>query len=522
MDGWDGWSGTAVRKLLWSPTAIGVFVWNKTRREYDWEQEKTVKIRNPHSEWEVRYDRKLAIVPMERWRAARRKLAAMRRASPLTGRKPSRNQVSSTTLFSGTLFCEYCGEELKLIRSTEKYKQLGCFNGLARAHECKLAASKSVRIVEECLLAYLHDAIITDSQIEALVAKANADLESEAQKPQVNTAPLKAKIRKLETTIKKLVVLIEEEPDETLCVAYNHRVKELQKELNTLLTKVRDAVAVKKRALKPLSVKKAKEYLSRFREILKQDIPAAAAAIRTLTGPIKIRQEPIPGRKDSNRWIATFSPDLFQLLRGMAGDELRTSLPPGERADQRPLEVVIDKIPKYERLAPEFKRLHESGVSIQTIAASNGMAWKYAADIIHFAETGERPKWGARKEKTGTGHDNSEKYKEIADEVARLRDEEKMTFPRIAKAFGVHEATTRRAYDHARPQAVREAAATGDTPNRGTYSHLPQDIFKTIRELLLEGKMTAAEIAAKAGCSANTVYRVRRKMKSESGEAPAA
>ena len=33
-----------------------------------------------------------------------------------------------------------------------------------------------------------------------------------------------------------------------------------------------------------------------MRALLNQEIPMAAEAIRTLTGPIKIRQEPIPGR----------------------------------------------------------------------------------------------------------------------------------------------------------------------------------------------------------------------------------
>ncbi len=40
---------------------------------------------------------------MEWFKSARKKLAAMRRNSPITGRKMSRNEKSATTLFSGTL-----------------------------------------------------------------------------------------------------------------------------------------------------------------------------------------------------------------------------------------------------------------------------------------------------------------------------------------------------------------------------------------------------------------------------------
>src|SRR5438128_870010 len=40
VDGWDGWSESGIRDLLHSPTAIGVFIWNKTRREFDYEENK--------------------------------------------------------------------------------------------------------------------------------------------------------------------------------------------------------------------------------------------------------------------------------------------------------------------------------------------------------------------------------------------------------------------------------------------------------------------------------------------------
>ena len=54
VDDWDGWTERAIKKLLHSPTAIGVFIWNKTRREYDSESEKWIIVTNPRPQWEVR------------------------------------------------------------------------------------------------------------------------------------------------------------------------------------------------------------------------------------------------------------------------------------------------------------------------------------------------------------------------------------------------------------------------------------------------------------------------------------
>ena len=46
-------------------------------------------------------------------------------------------------------------------------------------------------------LSFLRENVHAENRIEALVTRAKLDLEQEAKKPQVNTAPLKAEIRKI-------------------------------------------------------------------------------------------------------------------------------------------------------------------------------------------------------------------------------------------------------------------------------------------------------------------------------------
>jgi hypothetical protein len=246
----------------------------------------------------------------------------------------------------------------------------------------------------------------------------------------------------------------------------------------------------------------------------------AAEAIRALTGPIQIRQEKIPGRPGA-RWIATFAPDLNALLRKLAKDhkypEAQTlATVPG---DTQPVEVVIDKVPKYERLAPLFKQLRDNGASIQTIASAHQMAWEYVRQILQFVDTGQRPTWGSGKG-IGTSRDNTEKYKKIAPQVVEMRAK-KISFAKIAKELGIGDGTVRRAYDYGRPDAVREAAEQGETPCRGRYSHLSAEIFQNIRNLLGEGRKVK-DIAQQLGCGVSTVYRVRRDMLAESGDDQAA
>ncbi len=82
------------------------------------------------------------------------------------------------------------------------------------------------------------------------------------------------------------------------------------------------------------------------------------------------------------------------------------------------VEIALEKVPKYELLAPRFKQLRASGASVESIASAHGMCRAYAEQILKFAETGERPQWKSGK-RTGTGNrveyiDNSQQVVENA------------------------------------------------------------------------------------------------------------
>jgi hypothetical protein len=336
-----------------------------------------------------------------------------------------------------------------------------------------------------------------------LIAQANVFLQKEATKPQVKTAPMKAKVRQKEARIAKLVRQVEEIDNEALTQGFSRRIVELQKEVNQLHADIRAAEARNQASVKPLDMEHGRAYLANIHNLLSQEIPVAAEAIRSLTGPIKIRQEPIPGLKRRARWIATFSPNLLGILRIVAGNGNTASLLAGGNAvPVQPVEVVIEKVPQYERLAAEFKRLHDKGASINTIATAHGLHWQAAA-ILHFAETGERPKFHCGK-RTGTGPGTPCRFKEIAEKVVHLRDQKKMSFARIAAPLRVSGQTVRRAYDHAHPEIVRQAAERGQDPCRGRYSHLGQEKYDRIQQLLDKGKKPA-EVAAQIGCGTSTV-----------------
>ena len=296
-------------------------------------------------------------------------------------------------MFSGTLVCGSCGREIMLMRSADKYKVMGCINGHTGKHGCKLSATKSTRIIENCLLGFLQTVLFTDEAVGKLVVKANDFLAREASKPCTDTVPLKARIREKEAAIKRLFQRIEGQDDECLCQAYERRIGELQKEVNELKKRLHAANTRNAPPPPPLDLAATKAQLANLRGLLNQEIPAAAEAIRALTGLITIRQEKIPGKKRGAKWIASFSPDLLGWLRCRPNTKDYPDSVTLEYLSTRnwitaeSVQVSIDHVPKYEQIAETARSLADKGNSVETISRSLGVPWETVRDAIRFART---------------------------------------------------------------------------------------------------------------------------------------
>ncbi len=517
VDEGDSWTDGGIRKILRNAKYTGHFIWNRFRSEYNVETEKSERIPNPESEWRRFSDPSLAIISNEVWEAAQRRLDELSGKHPRAGKARSRNENSATTLFSGTLYCGSCGKELTLFRSTEKYKVMGCLNGATGRHGCELSSSKSTRIIEEFLLGVICNSLFTEQAIEDLVVKANRYLAEEASKPRVDLRPLQQKEKTLGATIQKLLNRIEQTDDEALMANYDDRIRERQKELDAVRKEIGAARAKNSPLPPPLDADRLKGCVGDLRDLLNGEIPKAAAVLRKITGPMKIRQEKHPNGKRGARWIAEFQPNLTDGLRHLA---LERGYPDSATLEllssriwihRESVEVVVDQVPKYEQLAPKFKELHDNRASLSTIASVHKMCWAYAAEILKFALTGERPSWGP-KGKKAEGSPKKRRYVEIADEVVRLHDVDLRSFEHIAKQLRVREKTVRRAWDFAHHAEIQAAAAHGTTPKRGGSRRLPIDKIRKLQQALSSGRRDFSDIALEVGVSQNTVRRELERM----------
>jgi hypothetical protein len=181
--------------------------------------------------------------------------------------------------------------------------------------------------------------------------------------------------------------------------------------------------------------------------------------------------------------------------------------------------LTLGKTPKYEQFGAEYVRLHDSGAKIEVIAKKFGVTVMTVQDGLRFARTGRRP---SRKQQVRLPKEKRIRrrevflYLEIRENVARLRDTKKMTFPEIQgwflkhRSMSVSEPTLRRAYDAAHPERVDEALENGTCVFRGKTVRYDAATHAEIRRRLAKGE-PAAKIAEAIGCGVVTVYRVKKR-----------
>lgn len=511
---WDGWTSGGVRKILWNPAFIGVFVWNRFRREYDPDTDRYERVLNPRKEWVVRFEKDLAVIPLDLYRAARRRLAEIRRNDPRTGKTRSRNQFAATTLFSGTLFCRDCENEIKLIRSTAKYKQMGCINGADGKHKCTLKSSKSTRTIECCLLKHLTEFVFADSTVDHLVGIANSYIDQERVKPRTDVTAKQAEARSLKRKVERLVAELELEDKQEVRTVLRASIGERQQQLDAVNVEL---AAIARREIKPpakLNRDRVVKYLSEIREVLNQATPAAADTIRAITGPIIIHQEKVPGRKTGAKWIATFSPRFLQFLAKFAKDRNYPDSHTLEYLSTRiwitneTVTVGIQEVRKADEIAEKVAELVTDGHSDDTIA----MMLRASPQVVQEARTGRKRIRASRVTKPNGTSKPRVTFHDLVIPLKKLFSTTPgMTLAEAARRLGCGEATIRRAYGAAFPEVLERALVEGAPPQRSNRSRLSKQEIERIKELLRQGARMC-DIEAEIGCSRATVSRIKSQM----------
>ncbi len=527
------WEPRVIVQLLNRTTYMGIEVDNKSSKKVDPMTGAVTVIDLPPEEWQRREVPHLRIVSDELFEKAQQRLKVCSEAfAPIEAKRAAKRGMNRTEVYPTLLIrpdCADCQQPLVLGR-TGKYASFFCSNGRNHGKGCRLRTYKSVKILDDKILGFVRQHILTKEVIETALAEANLSLVEQARRPKQDTQPILEEMKRVKAARDRLVNLIdpdsEKEPEEKLDVLVDRlrqrerRLKELQQQLKD--AKVRESAP---QAMTPVDVE---AMLQDLHGLLTEDVALSAPILAKLTGPIEVREGEASGRK-IQPWIARFRPNIAAFI-AEAGQRIDqenhaawqfAAQEPGQSADF--VEIIIDEVPQYERLAPEFKELRDKGNSVNSIAAAYGLIWSRVAEILHFADTGERPQKKPKKDSSKAPQSRAprDSYKQIASLVAQMRDEKQMAFedikPELLKlGWDIGMPTIRRAYDFAHREEFREAVAQGRKPNRGRRSGIGHEKQEQVKQLLLEGKLGIKEIAKLVGCAVTTIRRIQKRMKSES------
>ncbi|WP_051073401.1 recombinase family protein [Rhodopirellula europaea] len=517
------WGQSSVTQMLKNEKYIGRWTWKKTTRVQDPVTGKQRSVPVPEEERLVVEFPERRIVPQELWEAAVSRMAEVSRDTnpPKGQRKTSRQEAYPTMLFD--LWCEKCDAPLRRFRSVGDYVQMSCPHGKDGLRGCDLKSSKSLRIIEECLLTPIKQQLFADGYAERLCSEANKFLAEEASKPPVDTKKIERKVASLTAKLKRNGQRLSS-LDEG--VAADSLFESIQIDQNALTDlKARLALTTKANFRpEPLDAETIQEFLANLRELLHDDIVKAHGVLSKMVGQVRVSLGEKQGR--THTWRAKLNlnsiPALVEI--GKQRDCPTTHSLEFLRVcswttdDQQ--RVTIVDIPNYQRIAADAIKMYRAGSPVNRIAValkSDPSTVKKAIEWAANNDTSFIPPadFSVRRKLANN------KTTKIGPEVVRLRNEG-LTFEEIAERLDTTGGTASRAYKQYNANANLAAVEKGERLDTGKNKRkIPEEKINQIRDLLIEGKLSKRAIAREVGVSAWTVRNEAKRVAAEKASAPA-
>lgn len=408
VGGKNNWWAMDLRTLLRSPTYIGIHIFNKEHDIVDPETGKTTRKTRPSREWIVKKRPELRIVSDELWKAARRRSALIRSASPNAGQSPvARRRFYPKRLLSGILYCGYCDRPLSLAHSSATKHYYRCQNGFNRVSGCKLTCKNGVT-VENAILTYVRENILSPKMVDQLLASSQSLLAEEAAVPKADLVPIMTELDEIKQALGNLTDAITGRSPH-LMRSLVAKIEELEMRRNELLKTVRESQQTSAEPLPPLTAEDITHALDKIREVLAQSPAMATPVLLRLLGPIHVFAEKgqTPHRP---KWVGKFGTNIVPLVAAQMQSFSKSPSP--YHSDLQGLRrwtfQVSDTIPinqssqaqlpldhprtKYTRLAPEVMSHVNAGKSFYWISRRLGVGAETVKKAYLFHISG-KPAW---------------------------------------------------------------------------------------------------------------------------------
>ncbi|MCM2373956.1 helix-turn-helix domain-containing protein, partial [Aporhodopirellula aestuarii] len=176
------------------------------------------------------------------------------------------------------------------------------------------------------------------------------------------------------------------------------------------------------------------------------------------------------------------------------------------------LPITIVDFPNYQRIAADAIKMHKAGSPCNSIAVALEIDPSTVKRAIEWGAKND-PRFIPPADFSIRRKNPNSKTAKIGPEVARLREEEGLTFEQIAEKLDSTGNTVSRAYKQFHSAENLKAVSQGKNLNTGPKSRkIPEEKINQIRDLLTNSNLSMREIARRAGVSAWTVRHEKKRM----------
>jgi len=284
-----GWSPATISRILDNEKYAGRWVWNKTESRRDPRTGRRRRFEKPESEWIVREDDELRIVPQELWETVRTRRKEMHRTWPggngkrgFSGEQGSRQAHFPTHLLAGAMVCGSCGATIAQV-SGKNGGYYGCLAAAKGACENKTLVRRT--LAEKVILDAVKDELADPDhvayvlrRVEEEIAKLRSDLPD----------TLKLKEAELFAEQRRLANFVDFIGEGRGSQALAKALVETERRVETLADEVDALSRSREKVFQAPPVEWIKDRLENVQEVLQNRSARSAKMLRDLLGPIRL------------------------------------------------------------------------------------------------------------------------------------------------------------------------------------------------------------------------------------------
>lgn len=314
-----GWSPATVYRILQNTKYDGRWAWNMSETRRDPKTGRRRQFPKPESEWIIKEDESLRIVPTELWKQVQERLKEVRKTWPggkgkrgFQGQQGGRTKQYPTHLLSGGMVCGSCGAAIAQV-SGKSGGYYGCLAASKSACDNRMLVRRT--LAERIILAAVRDQLDSPENLQYLFKRVE-----EVVKKQFSSLPetIHLKQAELESEERRVVNFVEFIAEGRGSTALAKALAESERKTEILQNEVDVMNNTRDKVFKTPPLPWIKEKVATLQGVLEKRTGPSALLLRKLLGTVRLT--PTQGEVGKPYYLAKSNLQPLVLLEEAAGD----------------------------------------------------------------------------------------------------------------------------------------------------------------------------------------------------------